>query len=95
MKPKFTPGPWQAGEIIRGPRESDPASGGRGICRLYSESRKAIKEEQLANACLIAACPEMLEALQAVVKAGMIGSEVAKAQDLARKVIAKATGGDE
>ena len=46
-----------------------------------------------ANATLISAAPDMLIALEAVVKAGMIGRDVARAQDLARKVIAKAKGG--
>jgi hypothetical protein len=101
-KMKHTPGPWTPGDIIRAPRETLPGSGGRGICRLYSESRKQLRSEQEANAYLIAAAPEMLEALEGMLEAiGILRQggvnvlavpQVVIAREMAHKVIAKARG---
>jgi hypothetical protein len=62
MKPKFTPGPWELGDeapltiyakdgyAVTGIADADESEGGR-------------PEEDVANAHLIAAAPEMYEAL--------------------------------
>jgi hypothetical protein len=86
-----TKGPWRKqGNIIFG------AEIGSHVARLYTQhiaGKKSGAQEEASNAHLISAAPCMLIALEAVVKAGMIGSDVARAQDLARAAIAKAKGG--
>jgi hypothetical protein len=91
-KPKHTPGPWKH-EII-----SDNYGTG---CFISSEKRDTIAEiyavkdtaglEGEANAALIAAAPEMLEALKAVAKAyGFKNGEGDHTADFVIRTITKA-----
>lgn len=93
-KPKHTPGPWTLeGSTIKG-------SDGGTICTfrypIYPLSTGP--DEYSSNARLIAAAPEMLEALKLTLKDLEAGSaaEVAmlKSIRVARSAIAKATGGE-
>lgn len=91
---KHTNGPWAAHvneitETYEVQAVSVPM-GQKHICN--TDSLNVSHDVKKANAHLIAAAPEMLAALEAIVKAGMVGRDVAIAQDLARKVIAKAKG---
>lgn len=104
MSSKHTPGPWAYQEdsdaythIVRGP-------GNRFICQLAQTTSAEIE----ANARLIAAAPELLEALERIALphdcgcvpcTGQCRSQIAleiaveEMQGLARAAIAKATGG--
>jgi len=98
MRIKHTPGPWiQVGHWVEHPDETvadictcDPEAMGQShFKRNYSEV--------VANARLIAAAPEMLEALQAIYHERPRGYEYVSEysltiEDIARKAIAKATG---
>jgi hypothetical protein len=77
MTNKFTPGPWQVHEKPAGPtgpREYGrhvTAEGGLTICsvtyqRPISVAGKGVEVERIANARLIAAAPELLEALDEI-----------------------------
>lgn len=67
MKPKHTPGPWHATEYFVRPSKSDGEMDcNRAIVKICRETKKALVEQQKANACLIAAAPEMLEVLIAM-----------------------------
>ncbi|MDT3468959.1 hypothetical protein [Stenotrophomonas maltophilia] len=84
---KHTPGPWAYQEdsdaythIVRGPNN-------RFICQLAQVTSAEIE----ANARLIAAAPELLEALERILKGAL--SLPRFAEELARAAIAKATGG--
>lgn len=106
--PKHTPGPWTAGDIIRAPSKTKYASDGRGICKLYSETRKQLVNEQQANARLIAAAPELLEELRRALEflrgdaARLMRDGAFEPHNILRRqirsveaAIAKATGGAE
>lgn len=101
MSSKHTPGPWAYQEdsdvythIVRGP-------GNRFICQLAQTTSAEIE----ANARLIAAAPELLDALIEAVACGMVPISSAKdggasthsrqvrCADMIRAAIAKATGG--
>ena len=102
---KHTPGPWV--HDTRGYRHADvKAADGRNIACTWGvnnqpktkDACEAQKQIARANARLIAAAPELLEALKAIVKSladqddeGMI--EHAQQMIDARAAIAKATGG--
>lgn len=87
---KHAPGPWRvsAGNLVRVmARGSD-----RPICGVHRRGRYSFDEvqaETLANARLIAAAPELLAALQAVVR---VADRATIEFDAARRAIAKATG---
>ena len=87
---KHTPGPWiQRGERVDAQRNH--VCGGVNQESVLALSRPP--EERLANARLIAAAPEMLEALQAVwsdLESWDVDNEVSQR---VRAAIAKATGG--
>lgn len=86
---KHTPGPWVAHSLMVS-EAGQPISRGRDIChcgigmRPPSDSRQA-----MANARLIAAAPELLEALQAVVR---VANRDTMEFFAAHAAIAKATG---
>jgi hypothetical protein len=64
--------------------------------RLVGEDEQAIQREELANARLIAAAPELLAALERIesaVRSGDMRSLVVSLQGIVRAAIAKARGG--
>jgi hypothetical protein len=88
MDTKFTPGPWfaQRGEIVSA---NDP------ICSmptLYRASKDA-KDALAADAALIAAAPEMFEALEEVRMCGNAGAKLSRAaSDKVKAALRKARG---
>lgn len=96
-KPKHTQGPWivakektiiRTGELLVASTEPLEAFIGTGL----REYNRATRE---ANARLIAAAPEMLEALKVALKHLDIESGGYSIQTQVKRAIAKATGGDE
>lgn len=89
-----TPGPWTIGNtdpLLFGRKQGN---GTEPIGFVYGPSfaeRSAVGQRALANARLIAAAPELLEALQTCITSWHEEDRV-KAWDKARIVIAKATG---
>lgn len=64
-KAQHTPGPWRigdAGQTVFGPKSDQPSP--ITIATLPGETPRVATSERKANACLIAAAPELLEALQ-------------------------------
>ena len=100
METKHTPGPWTLGKgkvTIRETRET----GSKGFiarCHMPGEWRYRSEEESEANARLIAAAPELMEALDTLtLVVGMTPIKgnleaLQEAQDMARAAIKKATG---
>ena len=93
MTSKHTPGPWilKFGKgilhdyIIRGP------NGWPVAC--FEHYKQATKKETKANARLIAAAPELLEALERLmVECDLVSDNALEAYTKARAAIAKATG---
>ena len=72
MSEKYTPGPWNANftrfsRWVVGFHITDPEHGSlRPICEAYDKMGTMNPNEIAANARLIAAAPELLEALQAL-----------------------------
>ena len=95
MNAKHTPGPWEAvGNLVRSPMVQ-PQGLSKGV--QIAECRDAYflshTEESKANARLIAAAPELLEALQEMVSlVEMVIPFDGPQQRKARAAIAKATG---
>lgn len=88
MKTEHTPGPWKVREDYAGAQSV--VSADAFLARVGPPNT----EQAEANARLIAAAPELLEALQgllAAVEQGTLPGS-GKAQDAARAAIAKATG---
>lgn len=89
-----TPGPWEVCEEDGRPGvpTSIFAPGTEQILFRSSDRKSA---EALADARLIAAAPEMLEALRGLLEAWEVGSisRMTEAELFARTIIAKATGG--
>lgn len=96
---KHTPGPWTyGGQEFNDVRESDGELVAVALHLRVKKPERSIAEAK-ANARLIAAAPDLLEALKAIVKSladqddeGMI--EHAQQMIDARAAIAKATGGN-
>lgn len=103
MSVKHTPGPWYLG-IYWYPAHSN-AEGGvmrtdlrlpiecgadSAFCVEVIQRENGLEAELLANARLIAAAPDLLEALQYVLSAH--GEQLTDAFEQARKAITKATG---
>lgn len=93
MTTTHTPGPWK----ITSEEFVDDAKGGP-VARIYSRQTRPA-DELKANAALIAAAPEMLEALNGLLEAILkceapVGGkrETLAAVDAARAAIAKAEG---
>lgn len=92
----YTPGPWRigdAGKTVFWPVTDEPSP--IAITNLIPPTPRAGIDERKANARLIAAAPELLEALESIVAAySNIGSgaiDSAAVIALARAAIAKAT----
>ena len=89
---KHTPGPWFAnsGGQVWSDRLNRPANA---LADVYSctANERGQDEERNANARLIAAAPEMLEALRAALPG--LESEGFDSAEIVRVAIAKATGG--
>ncbi|OZI58736.1 hypothetical protein [Bordetella genomosp. 1] len=90
MTTKHTPGPWEAdGEYVQQVGQTEV-----GICAVLNMDEGGSKgwypgETTRANARLIAAAPDLLEALRAVVR---VADRATDEFDLARAAILKATG---
>jgi hypothetical protein len=90
---KHTPGPWRVGY---GFAETGvfSADGETLVANTHGSARNFSREEQIAeqdaNACLIAAAPDMLAALEAALSTGVL--EHGGIADIVRAAIAKATG---
>jgi hypothetical protein len=97
---KHTPGPWQAADITDAnliPHRWVCGCGNDWAVITRKAGAVALQQESCANARLIAAAPELLEALEALVAADLPNSNrehCLKATDIARTAIAKAKGGD-
>jgi hypothetical protein len=95
-----TPGPWHARQwqcraVTSVGRISDNALGFEQIAECSANGRQVSTEQEEADARLIAAAPELLEALEDLIDAHAVPSTACKergAYDKARAVIAKATG---
>lgn len=98
-----TPGPWKKSERLNGPwwhissghsiDGQECGSGRQAIACVHGESKrgaKAYAEMFEANARLIAAAPELLEALQVMLDAAQ--HDITTECDIARAAIAKAIG---
>ena len=87
-----TPGPWTFnGRTVRGPHPKDP----EGRTRIVAEAiwdRGTYVDDAEANARLIAAAPELLEALEALVLDESKEYIPTRLWDAARAAIAKAKG---
>ena len=103
MNTKHTPGPWIYGPETWPDCTRIDSEGGRVIAAVRTREITSWEKshpiyswsyEGAANACLIAAAPELLEALSGLLKAVERGvlPESGSAQDAARAAIAKATG---
>ncbi len=92
MKMKHTPGPWTANLAPQGgfDIEKDPNDLGRYMVLATRNADEARAEEMHANARLIAAAPDLLEALRDMVSDRECLSEATVA--FAKAAIAKATG---
>ena len=86
--PPHTPGPWIAEKV--GDRWMVSGEGGYLVCQATILPNKEMEE---ANARLIAAAPEMLEACILISRGGG-DSDLLTAQEAARAAIAKANGGE-
>lgn len=86
---KHTPGPWHVveGKLTKSALEVHANS--RAICELW---RRGNAKTELANARLIAAAPEMLEALQMIANELPCLDNLMSDKEIARAAIAKATG---
>lgn len=94
---KGTPGPWFTGESRRdliNVKHSSNRPGAMSLNLAHVVARQSCVEEAKANAHLIAAAPELLEALQTLNQAIDYGTsmDVVQAQEVAQDVIAKALG---
>lgn len=88
---KYTPGPWlfdEESEAIT--THNRITSGKTRIATVTLGWAEPFESEQIANARLIAAAPDLLEALQALI-CETNSIELAAALDMARAAIAKAT----
>lgn len=104
MQSSFTPGPWRVFEHSWCDTSIGAPGTSNAICRLdinhaTEESQEADEAQMAANARLIAAAPELLEALQRLSaqceRLRLPGQPETDAEKTARAVIAKATGGAE
>jgi hypothetical protein len=92
---KHTKGPWEVDKIA----SMHVQSGRRGVCSTggYSNNQECpikIEEENQANAHLIAAAPDMLEALEEVlnIKDYDTAEKCEEVREKARAIVAKARG---
>lgn len=88
---KHTPGPWKVASTIEGDEYSLNVLGGR-YNGLLAQSKLSVhfdSEEAEANAKLISAAPELLEALEKCIKYSSKDPQLVR--DIAAQAIAKAT----
>jgi len=93
MTAKHTPGPWAVRTIDQSLATVETQDGEYNICtaaQLRGDDWQTEHAERKANARLIAAAPELLEALQFVMTAS--GEQLGTAFEQAQAAIAKATG---
>ena len=83
---KHTPGPWKWWTTHEGAHRINPHKGGLVIASC--DTRNPFSEEQEANARLIAAAPDLLEALKETLADGGLSGAT---RDLVREAIAKAS----
>lgn len=90
MKTKHTPGPWQHVELIKD-RVTILCNGGKQVVTRIQNtvSEQALSEEDYANARLIAAAPELLEALIGLV---LVHADYSDEVTAAHAAIRKALG---
>jgi hypothetical protein len=69
MKKKHTPGPWKISKTINDFSIYAEANDNLDIAAVYQKSRAIDHEEARANTDIIAASPELVEALEAIVAA--------------------------
>lgn len=86
---KHTPGKWEASKTINDYAIYSDTNESKDIAAVYQNSRSIPKEEAQANAKLIAAAPDMLEALQAVER--WLNGEENEFQETVIQAIRKAT----
>ena len=90
MSTEYTPGPWRIGTP---PPNGEQTIGTLNGLMVAVATTGAEMEETKANARLIAAAPELLEALQSVLDNCLDSEGLCAAHAKARAAIAKATGG--
>lgn len=106
MEKKYTQGPWKA-KFGKAALNSDNLNAGgiignddvnqvvAEICNVYDfemvETERIDFDTMYANAALIAAAPDLLEALEVILGFGNTGEDMREAKDIARAAIAKAT----
>ena len=94
-KAQHTPGPWKLAGYDKGKSIYEDVHFGNDkqdtICRLFFHEIPIADEQVRANARLIAAAPELLEALYDVMQC-FVGDDENKVAQRARAAIAKATG---
>ena len=89
---KHTPGPWI---LVKAPRSRTwelSAQGWKQFANVYGNTDPELNRQGEANARLIAAAPDLLEALKAIRQAFQSGTAMFVAQDMAEAAIAKAEG---
>lgn len=90
---KPTPGPWSVdGNVIRGDAKSNGSVSVACILDVAYPYGRWAGESAQANARLIAAAPELLEALQLLLEQDDNGEDEIWVRNKARDAIAKATG---
>lgn len=91
MKNLHTPGPWRVNKKVNTSVEQATAPQGMVlICQCEDPDGARINKEDAANARLIAAAPELLEALKAIVELNIFNDSI-KGFDKAQRAIQKAT----
>lgn len=90
MSTQYTPGPWRIGTP---PPNGEQTIGTLNGLMVAVATTGAEMEETKANARLIAAAPELLEALQSVLENCLDSEGLCAAHAKARAAIAKAEGG--
>ena len=93
---EHTPGPWKVYRNWQGKLSVAADDGRRRICNTPggNNANPDLQAEGLANARLIAAAPDLLDALQAVSKCGNAGAKLSRdASDKVRSAIKRATEG--
>ena len=90
MNTQYTPGPWRIGTPPPNGEQTIGALNGLMVAVATTGVEMEVTE---ANARLIAAAPELLEALQSVLENCLDSEGLCAAHAKARAAIAKATGG--